>query len=78
MLDPDKSVLQTVDDVIDAAGGTVAVAKRFGYPATGQAVSQWRKRGVFPAETYATWQEILSELKKSAPRSLWRQREAAQ
>ena len=74
MNDADKPVLATVEECVKAAGGDTVVAKRFGYR-DGRAVWNWRDRGYFPPSTYELWQEILSELGKTAPRSLWRWRE---
>lgn len=74
MPEPDKPVLQTVAEVITAAGGSTKVARKFGVDV--RVVSNWKRddRG-FPPETYAAWQGILAELGKTAPDSLWRQRE---
>lgn len=77
MRDADKPVLATVEECVKAAGGYAAVAKRFGY-ADNRAVWNQRDRGFFPPETYVAWQEILAELGKTAPATLWRQREAAE
>lgn len=66
-----KIKLETADDVIDAAGGTTKVAKRFGV--TVEAVCAWRRNGL-PAKRYNQWQQVLSELGKSAPASLWGQK----
>ena len=63
--------LGTADEVIDAAGGTTRVAERFGV--TVEAVCAWRRNGL-PAKRYIQWQEILSEIKASAPPSLWGQK----
>lgn len=65
--------INSADEAIDLAGGTTAVAKRFGVDV--RVVSNWRTRG-FPPETYAAWQEILKEIGRPAPRALWKQREA--
>ena len=76
MADASNDFLQTVDEIVAVAGGDTVVARRFGYR-DGRAVWNWREQGYFPPSTYAAWQEILEGLGKSAPKSLWRQREAA-
>lgn len=66
--------INSADEAIDLAGGTTKVANRFGVDV--RVVSNWRVRG-FPPETYAAWQEILKDIGRTAPASLWRQREIA-
>lgn len=61
--------LETVDAVIDALGGTAAVARLVGRPA--QAVSNWRKRGSMPAETFLVFDDALRARDLEAPSSLW-------
>ena len=60
-------------DVIDAAGGSTAVARLFDVDV--RVVSNWRKRGL-PPETFHVLQGVLAKHGKEAPPSLWRQREA--
>ena len=64
--------INTADEVIDAAGGTTAVARLFGIDV--RVVSNWRKRGL-PPETFLVFQGVLAKRRKKAPPSLWRQRE---
>jgi DNA-binding transcriptional regulator YdaS (Cro superfamily) len=55
-----------VDAIIDRLGGTNAVAQMVGVvPA---AVSNWRKRGKFPAHTYV---QIGKALEITPPAYLW-------
>jgi len=65
------STLQTTDDVIDALGGTKAVAEIVSRRP--QAVSNWREkvRGRFPPETYLILTAALKRRRLSAPSSLW-------
>lgn len=64
--------LDTADAVIDACGGTHAVATHFGLD--DRVVSNWRSRGL-PPETFAAFQDFLASKGRDAPRSLWRQRQ---
>lgn len=61
--------LGTVDSVIEALGGTKAVAGLFGR--TDPAVSNWRKEGQFPPGTYDVIEAELEKIGKCAPRYLW-------
>lgn len=61
--------LSTVDSVIEAMGGTKAVAALFGR--TDPAVSNWRKDGQFPPYTFDVIENELRKIGKTAPRSLW-------
>lgn len=72
MQDQSKPILQNVDEIIECAGGTTAVARRFGRDP--RVVSNWRKRG-FPPATFTAWQKILSEIGVSAPAELWKQKQ---
>jgi hypothetical protein len=60
--------LDSAAAVIDACGGTAAVARLcdVGLPT----VSNWRERG-FPATTYAVLQAELKRRKHKAPDKLW-------
>lgn len=61
--------LATVDQVIDALGGTSAVARLVGkWPS---AISNWRVRGVMPADTLLVISNALKAIRKNAPPSLW-------
>jgi hypothetical protein len=62
-------VLHTVDAVVDALGGTGAVANLVGK--TDAAISNWRKSDQFPAYTYLRIRAELEKASKSAPDSLW-------
>lgn len=68
--------INTADEVIEALGGTTAVAGIFGVDL--RVVSNWRRadRGL-PPETFHAFQELLAAIGKTAPPSLWRQREVA-
>lgn len=61
--------LRTADEVIEALGGTKAVADLLGR--TDPAVSNWRKAGQFPAHTYILIKGKLEGIGCSAPDSLW-------
>ena len=60
--------LLTADAVVDALGGTKAVANLIGR--TDPAVSNWRKAGKFPAYTYQPLKSHLVSIGKDAPDSL--------
>ena len=66
-------ILTSPDEVIDALGGTTAVASLFNV--TPPAVSMWRKRGL-PADTYVAFQTALAALDDpaTAPPDLWNQK----
>lgn len=61
--------LLTASDVIDALGGTSKVARLTGRSM--QAVSNWRERGAFPAETFLLLGDALGKAGRTAPASLW-------
>jgi hypothetical protein len=61
--------LRTVDEVVVALGGTKAVAGLAGR--TDPAISNWRKAGQFPANTYLLLKGELEKIGKAAPDSLW-------
>ena len=62
--------LRSTSDVIDALGGTAAVAALTGR--TMQAVSNWRVRGLFTASTYLVITDALAGKGKRAEAALWR------
>lgn len=63
--------LNTVDDVVDALGGTFAVARMTGR--SPQAVSNARSKGELPAEWHFVMSEALKGLGLVASPALWRQ-----
>lgn len=65
----------TTGDVIDALGGTAAVARLLGRSMT--VVSNWKAGGCFPSNTYVVFQGALAQAGRSAPDSLWRMVEPA-
>ena len=67
--------LLTASDVVNALGGTKAVAEFIGR--TDPAVSNWRKRDRFPANTYTTFKRELDRRRLTAPDVLWCMREDA-
>lgn len=69
-----KTMLLTVAECIEIAGGPIQVAKLFGYRHP-TAVYNQRDRNRFPSETYVAWQEILAAKGMTAPASLWGQAE---
>ena len=66
--------LRSAAEVIDALGGTGAVADLFGL-AYG-VVWNWRTRGL-PTDTYAVMQRKLERACLTAPDRLWSMREAS-
>lgn len=72
---PIKTTAKTVDDVIDALGGTHAAALLFGV--TDAAVANWRTRGL-PPRRFLTFKHVLASRGIVAPPSLWRMFEAAE
>ena len=61
---------QFANTVIEALGGTMEVAKLFGY--TEQRVCNWRKRGL-PPDTYDALRPLVLKKVGSAPPLMWRQ-----
>lgn len=60
----------TTGEVIDALGGTAAVARLLGRSMT--VVSNWKAGGCFPSNTYVVFQTALARIGLRAPDSLWR------
>jgi hypothetical protein len=63
------SKLSSADEVIDALGGTVAVARLSGR--SKQAVSSWRSNKRLPSNSYLLLSAALRERNLSAPAALW-------
>lgn len=61
--------LPNASAVIDALGGTVAVADLTGR--LKQQVSAWRKSNIFPSKLYPLMREELASRQLTAPRQLW-------
>lgn len=61
--------LSTTREVMDALGGTSAVAKLTGR--TYSAAFNWLILKTFPANTYVALTDALAEKGKTAPASLW-------
>ena len=70
-----KIICTTVDDVIDALGGTHAAAQLFGV--TDAAVANWRVRGL-PPRRFLSMRSVLTSYRIAAPPSLWHMLEAAE
>lgn len=69
-------MLATVDDIIDAVGGTRAAASLAGV--TLPAVSNWRERRRIPSEKFMIFAEALREVGKEAPPELFGFKSAAE
>ncbi|MDB5607819.1 MAG: hypothetical protein JWP25_4719 [Bradyrhizobium sp.] len=67
---------QTVSEVIDALGGTKAVADLTGRGAS--AISMWKHRQAFPAFTFVILKSALAVKGCSAPDTLWKMAESAE
>lgn len=65
----DTTELSSVNDIVEALGGTKKVAELIGR--TDPAISNWRKLGCFPASTYLVIKGELEKKNKTAPDSLW-------
>jgi hypothetical protein len=62
-------MLSTVDEIIDAVGGTAAAAGICGVGLS--AVSNWRSRGRIPSEKFMIFADALKRLGKKASPSLF-------
>jgi len=69
-----NETLHTADEVVDALGGTKAVAELT--RRKDSAVSNWRTAGKFPPNTYLLLKAALSDKNKGAPDALWSMAEA--
>ena len=67
--------LTSTTDIIDALGGTHAVARLTS--ASPNAVSNWRATGVFPSNTYLLLKQELLRYGITAPDDLWSMRKRA-
>lgn len=66
---PDMEQLKTVDEVIDALGGTTATARiALRSP---QSVTNWRNAHKLPCGTFLRLNRALEALGKTAPAELW-------
>lgn len=63
-------MLTTVDDVINALGGSTTLVT-MGCAKSTQVISNWRANGCFPARTYVLMMRELAEFRCSAPYTLW-------
>lgn len=61
--------LSQTGTVIDALGGTAAVARITGR--SPQAVSNWRARSTFPSDTFLVLSSALTMAGQHAPTTLW-------
>lgn len=66
-------MLNSVDDVIEALGGTGTTAALAGVGTS--AVSMWSKRGEFPAEYFVLFRDALAALGKEVDPSVFRFKE---
>jgi hypothetical protein len=64
-----KARSKTVAGLVDALGGTTAVAREF--KVVPSAVSNWKKIGRFPARTYVQITHRLQDKGIFAPSNLW-------
>lgn len=69
-------MLKTMDEVLSQLGGTAAVMALTGIR-TEQAVSEWKRRGMFAARYYVVMTQALAGLGLAADPKLWGQAEAA-
>jgi hypothetical protein len=63
--------LETVDEVVGALGGNMAVMAITGAK-HGSAISNWKRLGRFPAKTHKVIQDALEHRSLKAPDRLWR------
>lgn len=66
---PEGILLETVDEVVDAVGGTADAAKLAGIKPPG--VSMWRSRGRIPADKSMIFAVALDRLGKKASSSVF-------
>lgn len=66
--------ISTANEVIDALGGTTAVAKML--KRKPQQVTNWRSDGRFPPSTFLALTGALEGIGKAAPTVLWGMEEA--
>ena len=65
--------LTTIDAVIAVMGGTAKCARALAAPYS--AVSNWRRDGMFPANTYLAVKKYLRARNLTAPDNLWPMRD---
>jgi len=68
--------LKTVDDVVDALGGTAKVARLI--EGSQQSVSNARASGRLPPTTFVVMTDALAKISCEAPAKLWSMKEPAQ
>ncbi len=69
-------MLKSVEDVVEAVGGTFAAAALTGV--TPPAVSNWKERRFIPSEYFALFSDKLTRLGKEADRSVFGFKAAAE
>lgn len=65
-----EKTLQTINEVIEALGGSKSVREITGRKAV-SVVPSWRYRKQFPPQTYTLMKAALEERGYSAPNKLW-------
>lgn len=68
---PPVKILETVDQVLDALGGSTAAAALAGRNAKVAHASNWRAAGRMPPRTLLIFRARLAELGLTAPAALW-------
>ncbi len=68
-----RTILTSVDEVVETLGGTVKCARLTG--SSFSAVSNWRAKGRMPADLYRSMSQALLRRECIAPPGLWSQRE---
>jgi DNA-binding transcriptional regulator YdaS (Cro superfamily) len=62
-------MLRTIVAIIEVLGGTFAASKRLGVSPS--AISNWKARGIIPAERYLSVSKALKDVGKTAHPSLF-------
>ena len=68
----DMQLMTKTSTIINALGGTVAVAKMFKINPT--TVSYWKSHNYFPANSYLMLKDVLAKRRIQAPDRLWAMR----